>query len=86
MMSRLIVDVSSEQHQIIKTLAATEGKSIKDFVLERILPSSDAGEEAAWDELKKVLSDRLRSVSEKGVSLKSVSDITEETLRELGKA
>ena len=85
MMSRLIVDVSSEQHQIIKTLAATEGKSIKDFVLERILPDSEDGEEAAWDELREILSDRLQSATRSGVSSKSVSDITEETLQGLGK-
>ncbi len=84
-MSRLIVDVSSEQHQTIKMLAATEGKSIKDFVLERILPYSDDGEAAAWDELKQILSDRLHSATENGVSSKSVSDITKKTLRELGK-
>ena len=85
-MSRLIVDVSSEQHQIIKTLAATEGKSIKDFVLERILPESDAGEAAAWDELRHILSERLRSATKQGVSFKSVSEITEGTLQGLGKA
>lgn len=85
MMSRLIVDVSNEQHQIIKTLAATEGKSIKAFVLERLLPDSDDGVDAAWDELKEILSNRLRSVTKKGVSTKSVSDITEETLQGLGK-
>lgn len=84
-MSRLIVDVSSEQHQIIKTLAATEGKSIKDFVLARILPDSEAGEEAAWDELREILSDRLQRTARNGLSSKSVSDITEETLQGLGK-
>ena len=85
-MSRLIVDVSSEQHQIIKALAATEGKSIKDFVLDRILPEAAEGEEAAWDELRDILSTRLRSVAKRGASSKSVTDITEETLAGLGKA
>jgi len=85
-MSRLIVDVSSEQHQIIKTLAAIEGKSIKDFVLERILPDTEAGEAAAWDELRHILSERLRTATERGVSPKTVSEITEETLKGLGNA
>lgn len=84
-MSRLIVDVSSEQHQIIKTLAATEGKSIKDFVLERILPQTPAGEAEAWDELKQLLNERLRQVREHGISTKSVTDLTEDTLKGLGK-
>jgi hypothetical protein len=86
MMSRLVLDVSSEQHQIIKALAATEGKSIKDFMLERVLPQTDAGEEAAWAELKRILSDRLGNVARNGVSTKSVSELTEETLKEFGKA
>lgn len=85
-MSRLIVDVSSEQHQLIKMLAATEGKSIKDFVLERILPRSDKGEAAAWDELREILTARLKSANERGTSQKSVTEITEETLQGLGKA
>jgi hypothetical protein len=85
-MSRLIVDVSSEQHQIIKTLAATEGKSIKDFVLERILPDTEAGEAEAWDELRNILGERLRTATQQGVSSKSVSEITEETLQGRGNA
>lgn len=86
MMSRLVLDVSSEQHQIIKTLAATEGKSIKDFMLGRVLPETDEGEAAAWAELKHILAERLRSAAENGISTKSVSDLTEETLKGLGKA
>lgn len=84
-MSRLIVDVSSEQHQIIKSLAATEGKSIKEFVLERILPSTDDGEAAAWGELKQLLDDRLNNLVKLGPSSRSVSEITEDTLKGLGK-
>jgi len=86
MMSRLVLDVSSEQHQIIKALAATEGKSIKDFMLEKVLPDTDEGEAVAWAELKKILSERLQSVAQNGASAKSISDITEDTLKGLGKA
>ena len=85
-MSRLIVDVSTEQHQLIKTLAATEGKSIKDFVLTRILPDTEGDEAAAWDELREILVARLRSATERGTSQKSVAELTEETLQGLGKA
>jgi hypothetical protein len=86
MMSRLVLDVSSEQHQIIKALAATEGKSIKDFMLEKVLPDTDEGEAVAWAELKKILSERLQGVAKNGVSSKSISDITEDALKGLGKA
>lgn len=82
-MSRLVLDVSSEEHQIIKALAATEGKSMKDFMLARILPSTDDGEAAAWEELKTILASRLQSVTQKGTSKKSISDLTEETLQTL---
>ncbi len=85
-MNRLIVEVSGEQHQMIKALAATEGKTIKEYVLERILPATDSDDEqAAWDELKAILRDRINNAKKHGVSAKSVSDITEETLRRLGK-
>lgn len=85
-MSRIIVDVSGEQHQVIKALAATEGKSIKEYVLERILPTSgDGDQEAAWAELKALLDKRIKNASSYGVSSKSIRDITESTLRDLGK-
>jgi hypothetical protein len=82
-MSRLVLDLSSEQHQIIKALAATEGKSMKDFMLARILPETDDGEACAWDELKEILAARLQSATQKGTSTTSISDLTEETLRAL---
>lgn len=84
-MSRLIVDVSGEQHQAIKALAAMEGKSIKDYVLERVLPEPD-DEQTAWQALKDVLHSRIESAQKHGVSSKSVAELTEETLRNLGKA
>ncbi|NKC11834.1 MAG: antitoxin [Gammaproteobacteria bacterium] len=85
-MSRLIVEVSSEQHQMIKALAATEGKTIREYVLERILPASNGDDEqAAWEELKAILHDRIESVKTRGASKRSVSGITDETLQKLGK-
>ena len=85
-MSRIIVDVSGEQHQVIKALAATEGKSIKEYVLERILPPTEGGDEqAAWDELKSLLESRIESAKKHGASTASIADITEQKLRELGK-
>ena len=55
-------------------------------MLGRVLPETDEGEAAAWAELKHILAERLRSAAENGVSTKSVSDLTEETLKGLGKA
>ena len=85
-MSRLVLEVSSEQLQIIKALAATEGKSIRDFVLGRVLPKPDGGEAAAWAELKHILAERQRAASETGTSATPVSQLTEETLKGHGKS
>lgn len=81
-MSRLIVDISSEQHQVIKALAATEGKTIKDYVLERLLPvSEDASTDEAWNELKSILAKRIENACTQGISSRSVTDIMEATLK-----
>ncbi|MCK5898565.1 MAG: antitoxin [Methylococcales bacterium] len=37
-MSRLSIDLTSEQHQQIKILAAVQKKSIKEFILEKVFP------------------------------------------------
>jgi uncharacterized protein (DUF1778 family) len=38
-MRRLSIEITLEQHQKLKAIAALRGKSIKDYVLERVLPS-----------------------------------------------
>jgi uncharacterized protein (DUF1778 family) len=49
-MSRLSIDLTPEQHQKIKAIAAMQGKSIKEYVLNQILPTS-SDEEMALHEL-----------------------------------
>jgi hypothetical protein len=58
-MGRLVIDVSHEQHKKIKAMATLQGKSIKDFVLEKILPAAIEEEDVAWEELKGLLLSRL---------------------------
>jgi len=36
-MSRISIEVTSEEHQKLKTMAASRGQSIKDYVIERTL-------------------------------------------------
>lgn len=48
-MSRLSIEVSPQQLQQIKAMAALQGKSIKDFILEKVIPK-DNDEEKAWKE------------------------------------
>ena len=49
-MSRLIIEIDSEQHRQIKTLATFEGMSIKDFILSKTLAEKAPGKDAT-DEL-----------------------------------
>ena len=44
-MTRLTIDVSGEEKQKIKALAALHGQTLKDYVLERVLPDTDEVEE-----------------------------------------
>jgi len=43
-MTRLTIDISGEEKQQIKTLAALHGKTLKDYVLERVLPPDETAE------------------------------------------
>ncbi|MEK6746604.1 MAG: antitoxin [Pseudomonadota bacterium] len=40
-MSRLSIEISEQQHQQIKAMAAISGLSIKDYIIEKTLPSTD---------------------------------------------
>jgi len=70
---RLSIEISPEQHQRLKASAALQGKSIKDYVLEKSLPGT--AEEAALDELEGFLKPRIEAVSKGEFSDKSVDDI-----------
>lgn len=82
-MSRIVIDVSGEQHQKIKTLAALNGQSIKDFVLDKVLERNTSSDEQAWDDLKKVLVDRIQSAEKGELSGKTMLEIADEKVREM---
>lgn len=84
-MSRITIEVTDEQHQQIKAMAAVLGKSIKEFVLERVFPSSDREEEQAWQELKELLRERIVAAERGEVSAKTFSQVLEEKLAAMGK-
>ena len=65
-MSRISIDVSTEDHQKLKALAALQGKSIKDYVLERVLGSPEQDEIQALAELESFLDDRIRRTEQNG--------------------
>ena len=83
-MSRLTIEITGQEHQEIKAMAALQGKTLKDFVMERIFPLQDNSEEdKAWEELKSVLSSRIKN-AEEGVSNKTMKEIAEDKLRSMG--
>ncbi len=78
-MSRLTIDITNQQHQSLKTLAALQGKTIKQYALERLFPG-DVDANKAWEELRSLLSARIHDGLGGDVSTKSLSDILEEEL------
>ncbi|MBX3616621.1 DUF1778 domain-containing protein [Nitrosomonas sp.] len=80
-MSRLSIDLTPEQHQKIKAVAALQGKSIKEYVLAQILPTS-SDEDMALNELETLLDERIKSARAGKISKKSVEEIFQEAYSE----
>ena len=80
-MSRLTIDITDQQHQSLKALAALQGKTIKQFALERLFPG-DTDADQAWQELKSLLGTRINDGLAGKVSTKSISKILDEELGE----
>ena len=78
-MSRLTIDMTDQQHQSLKAIAALQGKTIKQYTLERLFPGN-VGEEQALHELKSILSERIKAGLAGEVSDKSVADSLNEEL------
>jgi len=78
-MSRLTIDISDQQHQNLKALAALHGKSIKQYAIERLFPAPST-EDAAWQELTALLGQRIAEGLAGKVSEKSIDAIVEEEL------
>lgn len=78
-MSRLTIDISEQQHQSLKALAALQGKTIKQYAIERLFPSN-ANDDLAWQELRDLLEVRINDGLAGKVSAKSIGDILNEEL------
>ncbi len=79
-MSRLTIDITDQQHQTLKALAALQGKSIKEYAIERLFPN--VGEdEMALNELRQLLETRLTEARNNQVSDKSISEIAAEVIQ-----
>ncbi len=78
-MSRLSIELTSEEHQKIKAIAALQGSSIRDYVLERILPA-EGDDIAALQELEAFLAPRIKDAENGDTVSSSAQEIFEETL------
>ncbi|MDH5609845.1 MAG: hypothetical protein OEY56_10220 [Cyclobacteriaceae bacterium] len=77
-MSRVVIDVTKEEHQKIKALAALHGKSIKNYVLDQILPAKD---DKDWTELQTLLADRINRTEATAPVSKSFEELTQEIIQ-----
>lgn len=75
-MSRLTIEVTEQQHQSIKALAALQGKSIKEYAIQRLFALTP-DEEQAMQELKSLLEPRIADALRGEVSEQSLSEIAE---------
>ena len=84
-MSRLTIDITEQQHQSIKAMAALQGKSIKEYAVERLFPVA-SDEEHALSELKKLLEQRMTEANRGELSTKSITEVADEAIRAGGTA
>jgi hypothetical protein len=78
-MSRLTIDITEHQHKSLKALAALQGKTIRQYALERLFPTA-AGEDAAWAELKALLGERIQQGLDGNLSATPINAILDEEL------
>ncbi len=87
-MSRLSIELTSQQHKRVKALAAVQGKSIKDYVLERVLSPLSANDSDADDvalrQLDALLASRIDEAEAGHVVNKSVKTIFDEVSNDIG--
>ena len=83
-MSRLTIDVTDQQHQALKAMAALAGKSIKQYTLERLFPPATP-QDGALEELKLLIAERVAEAQRGEIVQGRIRDIAEEVLLANGK-
>lgn len=79
-MSRLTIDVTEQQHQALKALAALEGKTIKQYTLERLFPEN-ISQQQALQQLQALLAERLAEAQRGELAQGSISELAEQALQ-----
>ena len=84
-MSRLSIEITAKQHQRLKAVAALSGKSIKEYVLDRALPSGldmeSLSEGEALQKLEEFLRPRIKAAEKGGISSRSIKQIFKDVQR-----
>ena len=73
LMSRISIDVTAEEHQKLKAMAALQGKSIKEFVLESTIGSGSS--DPALAELEALLDRRIQRAKTERPSTRTVEEV-----------
>ncbi len=85
-MRRLSIEVTPEQHQRLKAIAALHGQTLKDYVLERALPrlpeTESLSEEDALQQLEALLQPRIEEAERGEAVTQSVEQIFVDIRRE----
>ena len=85
-MSRLSIEVTPEQHQRLKAIAALHGQTIKDYILACALPSLPAqealSEEETLRQLEEFLQPRIAAAERGEIVNQSVTEIVNELKKE----
>jgi hypothetical protein len=85
-MSRLSIEVTQEQHQRLKAVAALHGQTIKDYILARTLPSlpeqEALSEEDTLRQLEEFLKPRIAEAERGETVNQSVTEIVNELKQE----
>lgn len=87
-MRRISIDVTPEEHQRLKALAALQGKTIKEFVLSRTLGAAPPGsdEDNALGELEALLDERMKRAKKEGFSTRTVKQIFDDAIADAGRS
>ena len=87
-MTRLSIDVTPEQHQRLKAIAALHGQTLKDYILERTLPRlpqiESLSEEEALQRLETFLRPRIAEAERGEVVESTVEQIFAAARRDTG--
>lgn len=87
-MPRLSIDITPEEHQKLKAIAALRGQSLKDYVLHRALGDAPTVDGMTEDEALNALTDYLKPRIDQArrgeFSAKSLDDIRREARKQVG--